>query len=85
MEEKVKPITTREVAKLLSDNNKDEQSAISGYLTLLEKIQGGGISSSYEFKEVITLIEEIIADEMHHSLKLGELTSKLSNIQPNTK
>lgn len=83
IDEKTKPITVESLVKLLADNNKDELGAISGYLSLLDRISQGGLTSTHQYKEVVDAIKEIISDEMHHVKVLSELTTKLSGIEPN--
>lgn len=83
MEDKVKQVTPQQLSKILADNNREEQSAISGYLSLLETINQGGITAGHNYKEVVSTIQEIIADEMNHTQKLNALISKLSGIEPN--
>lgn len=82
MDEKVKPFTPQQVVKLLADNNRSVQDVISGYLSLLEKISGSGVTGSHQFKDVTNLIQNIIANEMKHSQQLANLISQLSGIQP---
>lgn len=82
MEEKTTKLTPQQLVKILSDNNKEEQGAISGYLSLLEKISASGVVGSYDFQEVTDTIKEIIADEMNHMVKLSALITKFSGIQP---
>lgn len=83
MEEKTTNLTPQQLVKILSDNNKDEQGAISGYLSLLEKISASGVIGSYDYQEVTNTIKEIISDEMNHMVKLSALITKYSGIQPN--
>lgn len=83
MEDKAKQVTAQHLSKLLADNNREEQTAISGYLSLLETIDSGGITANFNYKEVVDAIREIIADEMNHVQKLSTLISKLSGIEPN--
>lgn len=82
MEEKTTKLTPQQLVKILSDNNKEEQGAISGYLSLLEKISASGVVGSYDFQEVTDAVKEIIADEMNHMVKLSALITKFSGIQP---
>lgn len=82
MDEKTNNLTPQQLVKLLSDNNKDEQGAISGYLSLLERISGSGVIGSYDYQEVTDTIKEIIADEMNHMERLSALITKFSGIQP---
>lgn len=82
MEEKTTKLTPQQLVKILSDNNKEEQGAISGYLSLLEKISASGVVGSYDFQEVTDAVKEIIADEMNHMAKLSALITKFSGIQP---
>jgi len=84
VEEKVaKQISKDQLAKLLTDNNREEQSAIAGYLSLLDTINSGGIVAGFNYKEVVNVIKEIVADEMNHTQKLSQLISQLSGIAPN--
>lgn len=82
MEEKTTKLTPQQLVKILSDNNKEEQGAISGYLSLLEKISASGVVGSYDFQEVTDTVKEIIADEMNHMVRLSALITKFSGIQP---
>lgn len=82
MEEKTTKLTPQQLVKILSDNNKEEQGAISGYLSLLEKISASGVVGSYDFQEVTNAVKEIIADEMNHMVRLSALITKFSGIQP---
>lgn len=82
MEEKTTKLTPQQLVKILSDNNKEEQGAISGYLSLLEKISTSGVVGSYDFQEVTDAVKEIIADEMNHMVRLSALITKFSGIQP---
>jgi len=82
MEEKSNKLTPQQLVKILTDNNRDEQEAISGYLSLLEKISASGVVGTYDYKEVTDVIKEIISDEMNHSEKLSSLVVKFSGIQP---
>ena len=82
MDEKSNKLTPEQLVKILSDNNKDEQGAISGYLSLLERISTSGITGSYEYQEVIDTIREIISDEMNHMSRLAALITKFSGIEP---
>lgn len=82
MEDKSTKLTPQQLVKILSDNNKDEQGAISGYLSLLEKISAAGVIGSYDYQEVTNSIKEIISDEMNHMVKLSALITKYSGIQP---
>lgn len=82
MEEKTTKLTPQQLVKILSDNNKEEQGAISGYLSLLEKISASGVVGSYDFQEVTDAVKEIIADEMNHMVRLSALITKFSGIQP---
>lgn len=82
MDEKQSKLTPQQLVKILSDNNKDEQGAISGYLSLLERISTTGITGSYEYQEVVNTIKEIISDEMNHMARLSALITKFSGIEP---
>ena len=82
MEDKAAIVTIPQIVKMLSDNNREEQTAISGYLSLLERIASGGITASHQFKEVVTTVTKIISEEMSHTKKLNDLIITLSGIQP---
>ena len=82
MEEKTTSLTPQQLVKILSDNNKDEQGAISGYLSLLERISASGVIGSYDYQDVTNTVKEIIADEMNHMERLSALITKYSGIQP---
>ena len=82
MDEKSNKLTPEQLVKILSDNNKEEQGAISGYLSLLERISNSGVTGSYEYQEVIDTIREIISDEMNHMTRLSASITKFSGIEP---
>lgn len=82
MDEKVKQISPMEMSSLLAKNNQDEQSAIKGYFDLLAKISDGGVMGQHQYQDVISALNEIIADEMNHSERLSALATKYSQIQP---
>ena len=82
MEDKSTKLTPQQLVKILSDNNREEQGAISGYLSLLEKISTSGVIGNFDYQEVTNAIREIIADEMNHMVKLSALITKYSGIQP---
>lgn len=82
MDEKVKQLTPQQVVKLLTENSRQTQDSIGGYLGLLEKISGSGLTGSHQFKEVTEIVQKIISDEMNHAQKLANLIIKLSGIQP---
>lgn len=82
MEEKSTKLTPQQLVKILSDNNREEQGAISGYLSLLEKISISGVIGNFDYQEVTNAVREIIADEMNHMAKLSALITKYSGIQP---
>lgn len=82
MEEKINKLTPQQLVKILSDNNREEQQAISGYLSLLERISASGVVGSYDYQEVTNVVKEIISDEMNHMQKLQALIVKLSGITP---
>lgn len=80
MEEKTKQISKDQLAKIIADNNRDEQAAIAGYLSLLDTIDAGGIKAGFNYREVTDVIKEIITDEMNHSIKLSQLISSLTGL-----
>lgn len=82
MDEKVKQISPMEMSSLLAKNNQDELSAIKGYFDLLAKISDSGKMGQHQYQDVISALNEIIADEMNHSEKLSALATKYSEIQP---
>lgn len=82
MEEKSTKLTPQQLVKILSDNNREEQAAISGYLSLLERISTSGVIGNFDYQEVTNTVKEIIADEMNHMAKLSALITKYSGIQP---
>lgn len=64
------------IAAEITKNNEGELDAIEGYQKLLALI-------GQEDQEAVDIINEIIADEKHHILKLNELMEKYDNISPN--
>ena len=64
------------IAAEITKNNMGELDAIEGYQKLLATI-------GPEDQEAVDIINEIIADEKHHILKLNELMEKYDNIPPN--
>lgn len=70
-------MTVQEVIAEIAKNNKGEQDAIEGYFRLLSEIRKNGLP-----QELYAQVEEIISDEMHHSLVLGDWVSRLSYIKP---
>lgn len=82
MEEKSTKLTPQQLVKIISDNNREEQGAISGYLSLLEKISTSGVIGNFDYQDVTNTVKEIIADEMNHMERLSALITKYSGIQP---
>ena len=82
MEEKTTSLTPQQLVKIISDNNREEQAAISGYLSLLEKISTSGVIGNFDYQDVTNTVKEIIADEMNHMERLSALITKYSGIQP---
>ena len=64
------------IAAEITKNNMGELDAIEGYQKLLAII-------GPEDQEAVDIINEIIADEKHHILKLNELMEKYDDISPN--
>ena len=67
--------STFDIAAEITKNNKGELDAIEGYQKLLTILAGD--------KKAIDIINEIIADEKNHILKLNELIEKYDHISPN--
>ena len=82
MEEKSTKLTPQQLVKIISDNNREEQGAISGYLSLLEKISTSGVIGNFDYQDVTNTVKEIIADEMNHMERLSAFITKYSGIQP---
>lgn len=71
-----------ELAKLTQFNEKAEAQAVEDYTEFLRKILASGIDE--EKKSVlVSTISELIADELNHQMKLGELYVLLTEIEPN--
>lgn len=71
-----------EIAKETELNEKAEAQAVVDYTEMLNKIMSSEIEE--EVKSVaIETIREIIADELNHQMKLGELYVLLTGIEPN--
>ena len=75
-------ITSLEIARYASMNNKDEADAISKYTDFIIKIKSS-ILSDAEKSEIIAVIEEIIADELNHQTRLEEIYTYLTGIKEN--
>lgn len=71
-----------EIAKEIEFNAKAEAQAVFDYTELLKKVAQSDLSE--EDKETINnTIQEIISDELNHSLKLEALFSSLTGILAN--
>jgi rubrerythrin len=64
----------------LEDNLRGEHEAICGYYKLLEDVHD--ITDSTSVKKIKADIEEIISDELNHTLKLQALIKAMTTIKP---
>lgn len=75
-------ITSLEIARYSSMNNKDEADAIAKYTDFIIKIKSSTLSDA-DKSEIIAIVEEIIADELNHQKRLEEIYVYLTDIKPN--
>jgi rubrerythrin len=74
---------TKKILKILTDledNLRGEHEAICGYYKMLEEVHD--INDSAVIKRIKKDVEEIISDELNHTLKLQSLIKALSTIKP---
>lgn len=69
---------TKSISELIAENNRDEQTAIANYETLILRLNEVGADA-----EDIDHIREIISDEKNHSEVLNEILLKYDEITPN--
>lgn len=82
MEEK-EEISILELAKLVEFNGKAEAQAILDYTEMMKRtIESENVSQETKSK-IIDYLSEIVADEINHKIKLIELYTYLTNIEPN--
>lgn len=70
------------IASGIQANNRDEATAIEGYTKLLEEITNSEIPST-DKEKLFDIINEIIADELNHQIRLQEAYTILTKIEPN--
>lgn len=70
------------IASEIQANNRDEATAIEGYTKLLEEITNSEIPST-DKEKLFDIINEIIADELNHQIRLQEAYTILTKIEPN--
>ena len=71
-----------EIAKEMEFNEKAEAQAVLDYTETINKVMASDIEEETK-SVVIENIREIIADELNHQMKLGELYVLLTGIEPN--
>lgn len=76
-------ITINELASFIAKNNAEEQSAIQGYYLLISYVKNASDVDDITLRELIADIEEIISDEMNHTLKLSNWLTSLTEVYPN--
>lgn len=72
-------ITPAWLAYQISMLNEDEQEAIKGYQHLLATVKDDP-GAKVKYANVIGILEEIIGDEVNHSLRLTILFQKMTGI-----
>lgn len=71
-----------EIAKTAQYNSKMEAGAIQDYTEFMKIVLNSGVEENLK-TEIISIIEELIADELNHQEKLNALYVELTDIQPN--
>ena len=71
-----------ELAKAMQFNEKAEAQAVFDYTEVLKMVDSYGIEEELK-KYIKSVISELIADELNHQMKLGELYVMLTGIEPN--
>lgn len=70
------------IAKMVQFNNKSEAQAIEDYTDFLKLVVESEIDEDYK-KYIVSVINEIVSDELNHQEKLQEIYTALTNIEPN--
>ena len=71
-----------EIAKLCQENEKAEAQAVIDYTEMIKRVVNSNIDEQVK-QDIINTIEEVIADELNHQMKLGQLYVALTEIEPN--
>lgn len=70
-----------EIAKLAQFNDKSEAQAILDYTEMIRAILNSDLEQS-DKEYLISIIEELIADELNHQQRLSEIYTFLTSIEP---
>lgn len=70
------------IAKMVQFNNKAEAQAIEDYSDFLKSVVESELDESFK-NYIVSVISEIIGDELNHQEKLQEIYTALTNIEPN--
>lgn len=70
-----------EIAKLLQTNLKEEAQAVIDYTDFIKNVIESELDEAGK-DQIISTIEEIVADELNHQMKLGQLYVALTGIEP---
>ena len=82
MEIKSEPLRILEVATQVQKNAEAEAEAVQDYTEFKQFVEVANFVEK-DKKHITEVIDEIIADELNHQIKLRELYTLLTDIKPN--